>query len=237
MKRKRTIWFLIILSALFFTYEWASLKSDDYLRARVVKLGGNHMMCSGEQVRAPSGVDYILSAAHCRPIQDADGNFSVTTEDGRTMKRRLIAEDPVSDLILIEGMPNLRGLDVGDSVDFKQHVRTFTHGNNLATYKTEGVIVDNKEIGVPAFVIENEAMEASCSLPKLKIVDLTLFGGPKICIMDVTETITTAFIAHGSSGGLAVDDSGDLIGVVSTGGDGFGGLVKLSDIKSFLKNY
>src|SRR5579859_3994479 len=76
---------------------------DEYPRRQVVKIAGPHGMCSGEQVRAPSGQTYILTAAHCRGFMDSTSNFTVVNEDGLSIQRRFIAEDPNSDIMLIEG--------------------------------------------------------------------------------------------------------------------------------------
>lgn len=209
-------------------------QSDAHIKARSVKLEGNGGECSGEQVRSPSGVDYILTAAHCAPLAQA-GSIQVTTEGGRVLRRRVIAEDSASDLLLLEGLPNLQGLSIADKDYASQSVRTFTHGNRLDTYETDGVLIQDKKIKVMLGIIASDAQEAYCSsLPKYKIVDLVFF---KACVLDVEETVTTALVVPGSSGGMVVDDTGDLVGVVSASGEGFGFLVKLEDIKAFIANY
>jgi hypothetical protein len=215
-----------------------SSKSDSDLKRRVVKLTSEAGMCSGEQVRAPSGVDYILSAAHCKSIADSDGQMLVETEDGNRIKRRIIQEDPKSDLLLIEGLPNLRGLDVAESRSTEQHIRTFTHGRNMPTYRTDGKLFGNVSVAYSLGIIETAEQEASCKKPKNRIVESAFFSLKiKICGVFVQETVTDALIVPGSSGGMAVDDSGKLVGVASMGGDGFGYLVRLEDIKAFLSGY
>lgn len=208
--------------------------SNKEIMSKVVQLQGNGSLCSGEQVRAPSGVDYILSAAHCAHLA-TDGSIEVKTEDGRKMKRRVIAEDPMSDLLLIEGLPNLKGLDIAESVHRGQAVRTFTHGRGFATYETTGVIIEDKRIAVSVFDIMDDKALAKCkSMPKY-VVDQGWFG--MSCMLNVSETATTALVAPGSSGGMVLDASGKLIGVVSAGDSTFGYLVTLDHIKSFLANY
>lgn len=215
-------------------------KSERYLMSRAVKLQGDHNMCSGEAVQAPSGESYILTAAHCKILADKDGLIMVITEDGRSLKRRQIAEDPNSDLLLIEGMPGLKGLSISSKKPHRgEHVRTFTHGGDTKTFKTEGELVDEKSIAIPFAYIGTPAEEAACkSMPKNKVLDMPfIFWTVKVCALQVNELVTTASIIGGSSGGMAVDDSGDLIGVASAAGGGFGYLVPLKDIKKFLGNY
>lgn len=107
--------------------------SDTHIRSRIVRITSDRGMCSGEQVRAPSGQDYILTAGHCNILSSSDGAYNVVTEDGKSLKRHLVQEDPNSDLMLLEGLPGVvaqayRG----------QRVKTFTHGRDLDTYSTEG---------------------------------------------------------------------------------------------------
>jgi S1-C subfamily serine protease len=212
-------------------------KSESYLYNRAVKLISIRGTCSGEQVRAPSGIDYILTAAHCLPLAQ-DGSITIITEDGRRMQRKVIAEDTRSDLLLLEGVPNLRGLDIADYSLPKEKVRTFTHGRGLDTYKTEGVLIQNIQLPVPLFAITSEGDIARCQMTKHRITDLDFgFMVIKVCLLDVQETITTAMIVPGSSGGMVVDANGDLVGVVSAGDGFFGYLVRLEDIRIFIRNY
>jgi hypothetical protein len=52
-----------------------------------------------------------------------------------------------------------------------------------------------------------------------------------------TETIISCEPAKGHSGSPALDPQGNVVGVVSMGAMGVGGLVRLQDIQAFLKGY
>lgn len=208
--------------------------SDREIMSKVVKLDGNGHSCSGEQVKAASGKDYILSAAHCKVTQQGD-SIEVITEDGKILQRRVIAEDKNSDLLLIEGLPGVSGLPLANSTGRFQAVRTFTHGKGLPTYKTEGRLIGETEVQIMVGPIANGAEEEACkAMPKNKVVGEAEI---KFCILSVQEVATTASIVPGSSGGPIVDSDGALLGVASAKDDFFGYLVPLSDIKAFLKNY
>lgn len=226
-------WIFVGILAGIMAFSFTGGPSDAQIRSRIVRIVSDKGMCSGEQVRAPSGQDYILTAGHCDGLKSSDGKYNVITEDGKTLSRREVAEDPNSDLLLLEGIPGVRGLDIGKYTWQGETVRTFTHGSNFDTYKTEGQLIQLKMISIPLFPVESDSDAARCSTAKLK-----LYPNYGICALQVVEQASTAFIAPGSSGGAIVDSSGDLVGVASAGdGVGFFYFVTLLDIRSFLNNY
>lgn len=217
--------------------------SETKIKSKVVMLSGNHAFCSGEQVKAPSDVNYILTAGHCKDLA-VDGKITIITEDGKTLDRRIVAEDPKSDLLLLEGLPGVEGLPIAKGSYKGQWVRTFTHGHRMATYKTEGFLVQDKEIEIQVGDITNQSeLEACSGAPKYKVISMDLeISGNKVslgalCIMQVIETVTTAGIVPGSSGGAIVNGAGELVGVASAGDKIFGYLVTLADIRAFVANY
>lgn len=209
--------------------------SENSLRSRVVKLTSARGSCSGEQVRAPSGTHYVLTAAHCIVLAE-DGQINVITEDGRELKRRVIAEDDKSDLLLLEGVPALAGIDIAAVAPKGTWIRTFTHGKGHATYKTEGELLETTEIQI-LISMSMEPIEG-CNKAKEKLISTeTPFGSIYACLLSVKETFTQAMTQHGSSGGMVVNNEGELVGVVSAGDGNYSALVTLSDIKAFLNNY
>lgn len=227
----------LALCAFACTHAFTGGKSEHYIKAQVMKIYSGAGMCSGEQIIAPSGKTYILTAAHCRSLSDASGSFTVKTEDGRILQRKLIAEDPFSDLLLLEGDVILPGLHIGGDLSESQHLRTYTHGKRHETYRTDGEAIEIEQSQVMIKQLENP--EEHCSeMPKIKEREIpSVFGTFRICLLDTLQTSTTAKVVPGSSGGPVVDDRGNLVGVVSATDGDFGFLVTPKDIKAFLSNY
>lgn len=202
--------------------------------SKVVKLEGNGHVCSGEQVQAPSGESYILTAGHCSALADKDGIITAIDDNKDYHKVRVVAEDPKSDLLLLDGISGLEGIKVAKRREMNQHVRTFTHGANRDTYETDGVLLwdEHVMINTGKELASEEDVKACVSQPKFGLA-MSLFG--MICVLSVTETVTSAYITGGSSGGAVISDSGELVGVVSAGDGKIGLLVTLSDIHDFLR--
>ena len=227
----------ILLFALFLKSPRFDYTSDVDMHKVVLQLEGNGGKCSGEQIETDSGHEYVLTAAHCKNLQE-DGSIQVTTEDGRTLMRRIIAEDQYSDLMLLEPVPDMKGIKLASSWERNQHIRTFTHGGGLPTYKTEGELIASMHIDFELWMIDSLESEDLCSKPKHAVKSVrTFFGDFKICALSANEVATTAMTIPGSSGGMAVDDNGRLVGVVSAGGRNIGFLVPLEAIQDFLYNY
>lgn len=208
-------------------------KSENHLRSRVVRLVSERGSCSGEQIKAPSGEDYILTAAHCAVLAK-DGSIETITEDGKHLLRKVIAKDGYSDLMLLEGVPNMEGIPVADDYDLHEHVRTFTHGRGFATYKTEGELIQIVRVRIPIFIEDIE----KCDTHKYEVIaSFNDFALSLTCMLSVDEIATNAMTVPGSSGGLVVNDDNELVGVVSEGDGVFGYLVRLSDIQKFLEAY
>ena len=58
-----------------------------------------------------------------------------------------------------------------------------------------------------------------------------------LCLLSTQQFVTTAPIVPGSSGGMAVNDDNELVGIASATGEGFHYFVRLCDIQKFLSGY
>lgn len=206
-------------------------------RASSVKIYGINGQCSGVQIKAKSGKEYILSAGHCSHVSNSS-SVTIQTEDGRVLERQIIKEDEDSDLLLIEAAPGVPSISILHSENIGDKVETFTHGGGMATYETSGELIEYKSIDIPiALVISPEAQAACKSVRKNRLLPIEMFGEiVYACGMHLDGVVSTAHVIPGSSGGMVVKDD-KLIGIVSATDGNFGFFVSLRDIHNFVDNY
>lgn len=204
--------------------------TDRYIRNRVVGIESDKGFCSGIQIQAPSGKTYILTAAHCYDILK-DDKVEVTSEDGKKYTVSLVKIDRGMDLMLLTS-PTGINIRVSDEVSLHEHVRTITRGGRHLVYKTEGEVLEEIKFKMGFYEIDSQDKLDQCLKEGRQVIP-TLFA--LVCAGEMTNTVITALVIPGSSGGPAVNDKGELIGIVSTtSGSIFSGVVPLRMIKEFL---
>jgi len=242
MQKPRSVWkslypfyIFVLLVSSYCLSSCSNSNIDKIIPTKVVQLISEQGTCSGEQVKAPSGKSYVLTAAHCKGI-GKDGVFKAKDDNNGISFLHLIAEDDASDLLLLEGLKDVDGLPVADDVKPGQTIHTYTHGSSLDTYKTSGVVIQEKEASVPMHPVftQEEIDRCQASKKSVFVPILPTFGQ---CVMYTPFNFSTAFVAPGSSGGPVVNSGGELVGVVSASGNGYSLFVTLKAIKLFLSKF
>lgn len=226
----------LALAICFFIASCVSKASDSYIRDRVVQLKGAHAACTGIQVKAPSGNVYTMTAGHCKSMLAEDNSVQATDELGNTKTLYLIDVDEDKDLMLMTSM-NYRSIEVAKKTTRHQHIHTLTHGDMHTTYRTDGELLELQDITI--LRSEDPAENMMCMLD-IGMLQMTGKEIPeelkKQCFRVLHEQVTTAIVYPGSSGGPALNDKGELIGIVSISETGtiYSGVVPLPEIQSFL---
>lgn len=221
MKSKRLM--LFVTFAALVGFQCRSL-TDKEIRGRVVQLEGEKGYCTGEQVQGRSGKLYILTAGHCVGL----GKLTATTEGGKKQKVRLVYEAKYSDLALYTPVKGLEPFHLRMSYPHDK-VRIFGHGGGHPTYEVKGEMLEGAvtDIEDPSRILD------TCTEPKYK-KEKSLWDS---CTLHTYNLYTTAWAIGGTSGGPAVDSSGNLIGVVSGGNDHFTLLVPSWTVANLLRHF
>lgn len=220
-----------ILGLLVLVYIFAGMKfreeaSDAYVRDRVFLLtSSNGGQCTGIQVLgSKSHKPIMLTAAHCKGIL-VDNKMIARDEKKVDRVIEFIEEDPNSDLMILTAATS-DVISLGDSLQLHDLVHTLTHGHGLPTYRTDGEVLDEESPHMPL----PEADPFTCDKMSKYVVEMFT------CVLVKQETVSTAKVIPGSSGGPFLDEKGHLVGIVS-GTDNITSIfVPLKDIQAFLKD-
>lgn len=228
--------FLLVMVLCHNAYDKHKKASDSYVRSTVVLLKSPSGSCTGVQVEGAKGGVYVLTAAHCRPLLIDDKVLAVN-EDGAETVLSFVAEDPTSDLMLLTGSAIFGHVAIAKDLGFHEHVHAMTHGHGAPTYRTDGEILDRFTVSFLAFeILAEKDIDACLAKPKNEI-KVDFMSGRVYCVATMSEQRTTAGAIPGSSGGPLLNDSGELVGIVSCGNPDlpiFNFYVTLSDIQKFL---
>lgn len=203
------------------------------VESSVVALYGNNSQCSGVQVRTPHNKILILSAGHCSILLE-NNKLRAMSSDGQAIDVKLVAMSENSDLMLLTPITE-NAIELADSITPGDMVITMTHGMNQPLFATFGIAQEERMIPGMGRAVTNEAERKQCLSRKMNRIESVMFVAH--CVSYSTLQMTTAWAKGGSSGGPAINESGKIIGILSVGSENASGLVRLSDIKSFLASY
>lgn len=216
---------------------------------------------TGFQVRAPSGVDYVMTNSHvCLAVDHYDapenkGTALLVDDDGNWVRRRIIVISDQTDLCLIEGAPGISGLSLGSEPDKGDTMTVVGHPHLRPVTLSSGEVIGQEDVkvvdhlmsieGNPMIAQQVQGADPKCDMPKNEVVEVPIpdeIGGGKarLCLDVTYGAYTTSIVIYpGNSGSPMVDYMGRVVGVAfaSNQSDNFGEVVSLSDIKAFLAHY
>lgn len=231
MKRNNISCCLMMLAALMLSVTKNLPKQEEYIRSRVIELKGNGALCSGIQVHSPKGGDYILSAAHCSELAK-DGIIYASSDEHRFIPRHVVEIQSDTDLMLLEGMPDMKGIAIADAAPMHRVYQAYTHGNGQSTHRADGEYLEEKQIEVLKDIVMNDEEQKKCEAePKQRVADGIY------CVHEYTMVVTTIHVEPGSSGGPVVNNKDELTGIVSSANSYFSNMVPLHYIQAFLSAY
>jgi hypothetical protein len=217
-----------VVSSGYIIYEKST---TSYIRQRMFMISSEKGLCSAVQVIDSKGNIVLLSAAHCAGL--LQGGLAITTsETGRRSVSRLIKIDTNADLMIMTAITE-DYINIASHSKIHEHVRAVTHGSGMASYQTEGELLEIMPIQIAKGEIQSDKDRETCLQdPRDTIVD-TLIG--QMCMVSLPARVSTVKVVPGSSGGPVLNDSGELLGIVTAcDSNEFSYFVTLKDIRKFL---
>lgn len=193
---------------------------------------------TGVYIKLPSGNTAILTNAHVCELKNQNDIVWVKDDTNKAIPRRILEESKFSDLCLVEGLPKHKGLQLGQESNLGDMIYIVGHPRLYPTTMTQGEIYAKEFVDVFDHEIIDPITD-KCDLPKNKKMHVEgIFGSFDICLEHIESLMSTTQIMPGNSGSPAVDNWGNIIGLVYAGGDlGWSIIIPLKDIKDFIKQY
>ena len=235
---------------------------DAFLRAKVgsrvymIKGVPNGGGGTGFELKAPSGQSYIVTNSHvCNHVKDlTEDKHSalVMGDDGQYMSRRIITISDKTDLCLIEGLPGVQGLSLGDEPMVGDQLTVVGHPKLRPLTLSSGEMIGSEDVDILDFVFPTGTIidfmvptkaDDKCDMPKNKIVETPvpeLGITVKLCYVITKDAHMTSIVIYpGNSGSPVSDFWGKVVGVAfaSTSGDNYGEIISLHDLKDFVARY
>lgn len=264
---------LVMYAAVTFSFIYLAARAPEFhgywLRSKVgskvytIRDNDNSGGGTGFAIKAKSGASYILTNDHVCEVSKDGVNVLVSNEEGLHLKRKIIERSDFTDLCLIEGVPGVEGLDIGDDPAIGQIIASVGHPSLMPITLSKGEIISTTDISISAGIIaiqkinqngekewehipkaEGGISEEECSGPKFSIeegvIPIFIFAIPaKICVVTTYGAyLTNMVIQPGSSGSPIVNFFGNVVGVVFAGDRmGWGAAVSYQDLTDFLSHY
>lgn len=227
--------------ALLFVGSYGVIKApylhNEYIRrkvgSQVVKLtektgrsGG-----TGFALQMPSGEVLTMTNSH---VCELERLGQIYASIGRKKFPMTILEKSINaDLCLLNGLPNMNGLEVAGGVEIGDVISVVGHPALMPLAVNSGELLGYQEVVVMAD-------DGPCEKEEGMYKTVEGFFGP-VCTEQFEAGLTTVVVLGGNSGSPVVDWKGDVVGVLFAGhgpeGASWGVIVKLENLKEFIKNY
>ena len=214
---------------------------------------------TGFQVEASSGIAYIVTNSHVCELAQKDSkneNFVLVKRQGHWMKRRVLEVSDKADLCLLEGLPGLSGLKLGNSPQVGEMVSAIGHPRLGPITMVTGEVVRFIDVAIPHHLMPSgdkkkdkffNVSNESCNQPKNEIVKKEFFlfgfiplGEMPVCMVKETNSVQTNLtIFGGNSGSPMIDSWGRVVGVVfaADSSTNWGFAVNVDHLKDLLSHF
>jgi S1-C subfamily serine protease len=201
---------------------------------------------TGFAFKVPSGKSYILTNDHICAMAESDGILMVYDNEGHGTPRKVIERSNFTDLCLMEGMPGVEGLSLGDKPEIGEIYTAVGHPALKPLILTSGEIVGRRDVQTVDHILHLSDPNDMCNKPKQSIereeqqVSSEVPQEDKFYCIDTTKAAYESSIQvfGGSSGSPVVNLWGHVVGVVfATDHTNWASIISLDDIKTFTSKY
>lgn len=187
---------------------------------------------TGFALQMPSGEVLTLTNAHVCALEDS-GPIYANYGRNKRFVMTVFEKSNNTDLCLLNGIPNMEGLKVADSVKIGQELAVVGHPKLMPLAISRGSL-----LGYQKVVVLTSMEPCKEEIGMYKNVD-TMFG--TFCVEEFDAGLTTIVTLGGNSGSPSVDFFGNVTGVLFAGHGpetaNWGILVPLDQVKEFIKEY
>lgn len=192
---------------------------------------------TGFAVKAKSGKEYIMTNRHVCEVQQG-GFVRIKTQDNKFYFRRVVYQDKVHDLCLVQGIEGLAPLTLGSDQEKGNLMYVVGHPGLRDLTTSVGEYIGRKSIEL-LFEVETRE-ECPGKIHELSPIQQFFFGREFVCTKSYESLATSAVIYGGNSGSPVVNRFGNLIGVAFAGNteqerDNY--VVPLSYVKRLLNKF
>lgn len=208
---------------------------------------------TGFAIKASSGVSYIITNDHVCEVSSDQETVLVQGDDGRELRRKILARSSKTDLCLIESLPGVEGLEIGSEATIGQEVAAVGHPSLMPVTVSRGTIITTEDIEIFSGIIDDGSFgdippqgimtpfgkiipRSACQKDKHRII---IEEKVTLCITVTKGALrTNALIQPGSSGSPMVNFYGNVVGVMfASDRFGWGCAVSRQDLVDFLAPY
>ena len=217
---------------------------------------------TGFALKAKSGHTYIVTNSHvCEGAltQSEDKeSLLVVRPDGVSTRRRVIEDADFTDLCILEGLPGVEGLEMGDAPSLGEIIAVVGHPALRPLSISRGEVVGKTNVDIFSYLLPTgdaklddfikllgiEVKDGKCDLPKNllkedKVSILFIEMPVKICYNITNDAYMSTVVIHpGNSGSPVIDFFGRVVGVAfASDKTNWAYIVSLKDLKRLMDRY
>jgi S1-C subfamily serine protease len=189
---------------------------------------------TGFALQMPSGDILTMSNAHVCEIENILQSQLYAHVGRKKYPMTILEKSDTADLCILNGLPNMKGLKLASDVAIGEDVGVVGHPALMPLSLSRGSLLGYQHVVVAVH-------QGPCQEERgmYKTEDFGWFG--KICTEQFEAGLTTVVVLGGNSGSPVINFWGNVVGVLfaSSGPNGanYGIIVKLEDLREFIKGY